>query len=45
MDLVIQSEFYKEFLAGKPKGRDVEADTEGAELPDEKIYNLEGESI
>ena len=40
MDLVIQSEFYKEFLAAKPKGRDVEADAEGAELPDEKIYNL-----
>ncbi len=43
MDLVIQSEFYKEFLSEKPKGRDVEADAEGAELPDEKIYNMEGE--
>lgn len=42
MDLVIQSEFYKEFLAEKPKGRDVEADAEGSELPDEKIYNVEG---
>jgi len=43
MELVIQSEFYKEFLAAKPKGRDVEADAEGAELPDEKIYNLSEE--
>jgi len=32
-----------EFLAEKPRGRDVEADAEGAELPDEKIYNVEGE--
>ena len=39
MDLVIQSEFYKEFLPEKPSGRDVEADAEGANLPDEKIYN------
>jgi acyl-CoA dehydrogenase len=45
MDLVIQSEFYKEFLAAKPKGRDVEPDAEGAELPDEKIYNVEEESV
>jgi len=45
MDLVIQSEFYKEFLAEKPHGRDVEADAEGAELPDEKIYNVEGEAV
>jgi acyl-CoA dehydrogenase len=44
MDLVIQSEFYKEFLAEVPKGRDVEADAEGAELPGEKIYNLPEES-
>ena len=44
MDLVIQSEFYKEFLFGKPQGRDVEADAEGADLPGEKIYNVEGES-
>jgi hypothetical protein len=41
MDLVIQSEFYKEFLAEKPRGRDVKADAEGAELPGEKIYNVE----
>lgn len=26
-----------EFLSEKPKGRDVEADAEGAELPGEKI--------
>jgi hypothetical protein len=45
MNLVIQSEFYKEFLAEKPRGRDVEADAEGAELPDEKIYNVDGEPI
>ena len=43
MDLVIQHEFYKEFLASTPRGRDVEADAEGAELPEEKIYNIEGE--
>ena len=40
----IQSEFYKEFLAEKPRGRDVEADAQGAELPGEKIYNVEGEA-
>lgn len=44
MDLVIQSEFYKEFLAETPHGRDVEADAEGADLPGEKIYNIEGET-
>ena len=40
----IQYEFYREFLAEKPRGRDVEADAEGAELPDEKIFNVEGET-
>jgi alkylation response protein AidB-like acyl-CoA dehydrogenase len=40
MDLVIQHEFYKEFLAETPTGRDVEADTVGADFPEEKIYNL-----
>ena len=44
MDLVIQSKLYKEFLAKKPRGRDVEADVQGAELPDEKIYNVEREA-
>ena len=43
MDLVIQHEFYREFLIKTPRGRDVEADAEGAELPEEKIYNTEGE--
>jgi hypothetical protein len=45
MDLVIQHEFYKEFLAEKPKGRDVEADTVGADFPEEKIYNIPGEAV
>jgi len=45
MDLVIQSEFYKEFLAETPKGRDVEADAEGAELSGEKSYNVEGDGV
>lgn len=44
MDLVIQSEFYKELLAEKPKGRDVETDAAGADFPGEKIYNVEGEA-
>ena len=41
MDLVIQHEFYKEFLTQKQQSRDIEPDAEGAELPDEKIYNDE----
>lgn len=39
MDLVIQHEFYKDFLPQKLKSRDVENDAEGAFFPDEKIYN------
>ncbi len=39
MDLVIQHEFYKDFLAQKLKSRDTENDAEGAYFPDEKIYN------
>ena len=39
MDLVIQHEFYREFLAEKPTGRDVEADARGMEHPEEKEYN------
>ena len=39
MDMVIQHEFYREFLAGKPQGRDVESDARGAEYPEEKEYN------
>ncbi|NOY99071.1 MAG: acyl-CoA/acyl-ACP dehydrogenase [Chloroflexi bacterium] len=43
MDLVIQHEFYKEFGTLPPRGRDVEADALGADLPGEKIYNEPGE--
>ncbi|GBD92092.1 acyl-CoA dehydrogenase [bacterium BMS3Abin04] len=39
MDLVIQHEFYKEFLANPPKVRDLEQDAEGAEFSEEKVYN------
>jgi len=39
MDLVIQHEFYREFLAAPPRGRDVEADAEGADFTEEKVYN------
>ncbi len=39
MDLVIQHEFYKDFLAQDMKSRDIENDAEGSGLPDEKIYN------
>ncbi len=42
MDLVIQHEFYKEFLANPPKGRDIEDDAEGSDLTEEKVYNDEG---
>ncbi|GAB4504718.1 MAG: acyl-CoA dehydrogenase family protein [Anaerolineales bacterium] len=38
MNLVIQHEFYREFLAGKPSSRDVEADALGADFPGEKVY-------
>ncbi len=41
MDLVIQHEFYKEFLANPPRGRDIENDAEGADLTEEKVYNDE----
>lgn len=30
-------------MAEKPKGSDVEAEAQGAELPGEKIYNEQGE--
>jgi acyl-CoA dehydrogenase len=39
MDLVIQHEFYREFLAEKSSGRDVESDARGMEYPEEKEYN------
>jgi hypothetical protein len=34
-----------EFLAEKPQGRNVEADAEVAELPEEKVHNVEGEGV
>ncbi len=45
MDLVIQHEFYREFLAEKPHGRNVEADALGADFSAEKVYNVEGETV
>ena len=39
MDLVIQHEYYREFLAEKPAGRDVESDSLGVEYPEEIEYN------
>jgi hypothetical protein len=39
MSLVIQHEFYREFLAASPRGRDVEADAPGADLAEEKVYS------
>ncbi|MGC8762937.1 MAG: acyl-CoA dehydrogenase family protein [Acidobacteriota bacterium] len=40
MDLVIQHEFYREFLQAPPaaSARDVEQDAENAEAPGEKVY-------
>ena len=38
MDLVIQHEYYREFLKAPLPGRDLEADAENADAPDEKIY-------
>jgi acyl-CoA dehydrogenase len=39
MDLVIQHEFYREFLNQPPAGRDVEGDASDAGLAEEKVYN------
>jgi hypothetical protein len=39
MDLVIQHEFYRQFLNQPQVGRDVEADASGAGLAEEKVYN------
>ncbi len=39
MDLVIQHEYFREFLSEKPAGRDVELDALGVEFPEEKEYN------
>ncbi len=38
MDLVIQHEFYRGFLAAKASVRDIEADALNAGAPDEKVY-------
>jgi hypothetical protein len=38
MNLVIQHEFYKEFLAAKSTVRDVEADAKEADSVEEKVY-------
>jgi len=38
MDLVIQHEFYKEFLKAPAPARDVEQDAENAQAPGEKVY-------
>jgi len=43
MDLVIQHEFYREFLAAPPRGRDVESDAVEADFAEEKVYNEPGE--
>ena len=43
MSLIIQHEFYREFLASSPRGRDVEADAQGADFVEEKVYNQSGE--
>jgi len=39
MDLVIQHEFYREFLSNPHKGRDIEKDAAGAQFSDEKVYD------
>ncbi|MBE9509018.1 MAG: acyl-CoA/acyl-ACP dehydrogenase [Chloroflexi bacterium] len=38
MDLIIQHEYYKEILPGRPEVRDVEPDAPEAEQIDEKVY-------
>jgi alkylation response protein AidB-like acyl-CoA dehydrogenase len=40
MNLLIQHEFYREFLAASARGRDVEADAPGADLVEEKVYSV-----
>jgi len=39
MDLVIQHELYREFLARGPAGRDLEPDAVSADAEEEKVYN------
>jgi acyl-CoA dehydrogenase len=41
MNLIIQHEFYQEFLEKPPAGRDSELDAAGADLDGEKIYGDE----
>jgi alkylation response protein AidB-like acyl-CoA dehydrogenase len=43
MNLVIQHEFYREFLHAGPRGRDVEADAAEADAVEEKEYNAPAE--
>lgn len=38
MNLIIQHEYYRELLEGKPSGRDVEADAPEAHREEEKVY-------
>ena len=38
MDLIIQHEYYREFLASQGATRDVEADAAEAERAEEKVY-------
>ncbi|MEM2866338.1 MAG: acyl-CoA dehydrogenase, partial [Candidatus Hadarchaeales archaeon] len=38
MDLIIQHEFYREFLQAPPPSRDVEADAAEADRTEEKVY-------
>jgi hypothetical protein len=42
MDMVIQHEFYRQFLPQPRVGRDVEADASGADLVEEKVFNEPG---
>ncbi len=41
MNLIIQSEYYKEFLKLENHARDVEMDAKGANELDEKIYEMD----
>jgi alkylation response protein AidB-like acyl-CoA dehydrogenase len=38
MNLIIQSEYYKEFLAEEDRGRDIESDAAESENVEEKVY-------
>ena len=41
MNLVIQHEYFREFLSKPSKSRDVESDSRGVDYPEEKEYNEE----